>query len=383
MLSCSSIVVGAALALWNFASASVGPPAQHYPDPMILFVAKGKPNACGPGCSEWIAADGTFDWPGVEQRFRDFFASLHDRNLPIFFNSRGGNLRGSLVIGRLLRERRMTAAVGKTLPSGCRNARDPSCGRLVKSGRELKAELRTSDAICHSACVFALAGASVRRVGDARLGVHGGRKNNPKAELTAAMFEQVYADIRRYLVEMGVSSKLMDLAVKTPPEGVHILTRSEIAQVGIESRSHYETDWFPYENAAKMPLMLKAITQPNGPDGKEFRTTRIILNCGPIITSLTYQREVASNEVDVPSIVHLAVGGTRFTIPPGLIENKIDRRMINPGRDFVEKALAERAISFTETFSPADAPEWSRDVKLSTVGLEQAFERAFKACNQR
>jgi hypothetical protein len=377
------LVIGTAAALLSLASASAENAPQHYPDPMILFVAKGKPNACGPGCSEWIAADGTFDWPGVEHRFRDFFASLQDRNLPIFFNSRGGNLRGSLVIGRLLRERRMTAGVGKTLPSGCRSARDPSCRRLMQSGRELKAELRTSDAICHSACIFALAGASVRHVGDARLGVHGGRKNNPKAELTAAMLEQVYRDIRRYLVEMGVSSKLMDLAAKTPPEGVHILTRSEIAQFGIEFRSRYETDWFPYENALKMPLMLKAITQRNGPDGKEFRTTRIILSCGAIITSLTYQREVASNEVDVPSIVRLAVGETRFTIPPGLMENKTDRRMINPGRDFVEKALAARAILFTETFSPANAPEWSREVNLSTVGLEQAFEAPFKACNER
>ena len=35
--------------------------AQQNPEPMIFFVAKGEPNACGPGCSEWIAAEGTFD----------------------------------------------------------------------------------------------------------------------------------------------------------------------------------------------------------------------------------------------------------------------------------------------------------------------------------
>jgi hypothetical protein len=29
--------------------------------PLIFFVAKGEPNACGPHCSEWIAAEGNID----------------------------------------------------------------------------------------------------------------------------------------------------------------------------------------------------------------------------------------------------------------------------------------------------------------------------------
>ena len=42
---------------------SHGAAAQPNPEPMIFFVAKGEPNACGPGCSEWIAAEGMFDGP--------------------------------------------------------------------------------------------------------------------------------------------------------------------------------------------------------------------------------------------------------------------------------------------------------------------------------
>jgi hypothetical protein len=30
------------------------------PDAMILYVAHGAPGACGPGCSEWIAAEGRY-----------------------------------------------------------------------------------------------------------------------------------------------------------------------------------------------------------------------------------------------------------------------------------------------------------------------------------
>jgi len=32
------------------------------PDAMIFYVARGAPGACGPGCSEWIAAEGTVQW---------------------------------------------------------------------------------------------------------------------------------------------------------------------------------------------------------------------------------------------------------------------------------------------------------------------------------
>jgi len=30
-------------------------------EPLTFFLAKGGRNACGPGCSEWIAAEGNFD----------------------------------------------------------------------------------------------------------------------------------------------------------------------------------------------------------------------------------------------------------------------------------------------------------------------------------
>src|SRR5262245_17687690 len=57
--------------------------------PMIFYLAKGEVDACGPGCSEWIAAEGQFDL-GAEQRFRSFLARLPGRKLPVFFNSSGG-----------------------------------------------------------------------------------------------------------------------------------------------------------------------------------------------------------------------------------------------------------------------------------------------------
>ena len=87
--------------------------------PMIYFVAKGAPDACGPGCSEWIAAEGAVD-PEAGQRLRDFLSALPRRDLPIFFNSAGGIVGPAIALGSILREHRMTVGVGRTLPEGCR-----------------------------------------------------------------------------------------------------------------------------------------------------------------------------------------------------------------------------------------------------------------------
>ena len=87
-------------------------------EPMIFVVATGEPNACGRGCSEWIAGEGQFD-ESAAQRFRDFLAVLAKRDLPIFFNSDGGLVREAVQIGLILRENRMNAGVARTVPEGC------------------------------------------------------------------------------------------------------------------------------------------------------------------------------------------------------------------------------------------------------------------------
>ena len=60
--------------------------------PIVFFVAKGAIDSCGKGCSQWIAAEGRFD-PDALQRFREFISELPRRELPVFFNSHGGNVR--------------------------------------------------------------------------------------------------------------------------------------------------------------------------------------------------------------------------------------------------------------------------------------------------
>src|SRR5689334_16831375 len=78
--------------------------------PIEFFIAKGVPNACGPGCDRWIAADGHFDSEAAA-RLRRLLQKIGKPNLPIYFNSSGGNLTQAMEIGRMMRARGMTAGV--------------------------------------------------------------------------------------------------------------------------------------------------------------------------------------------------------------------------------------------------------------------------------
>src|SRR5262249_7945539 len=133
--------------------------------PMMFFVAKGGRNACGPGCSEWIAAEGMID-PDAAQRFRDFVATLPRRDLPVFLNSIAGIAGQGIAFGAMLREHRMAVGVGRTIPEGRRQApaSDDACRSMAQGKREHRARLATEGARCISACVYALVGGSVRQV---------------------------------------------------------------------------------------------------------------------------------------------------------------------------------------------------------------------------
>ena len=108
---------------------------------MVFYLAKGEPDACGQGCGEWIAAEGEFD-PGAPQRLRSLLTRLGKRKLPIFFNSPGGLRQEAMSIGRMLRERQMTAGVSETIPADCAAPAAPACQALKRSGQELASELR-------------------------------------------------------------------------------------------------------------------------------------------------------------------------------------------------------------------------------------------------
>jgi len=340
-------------------------------DPMIFVVAHGGPDACGPGCSDWIAAEGYFD-KDAEARFRSFLASLSGRQLPIVFDSNGGILGQGILIGQILRERRMTASVAETYPNACRTgtAGHPACRKIMQQSRDIRARLRTGTGKCHSACVYALIGASRLQVPpNAPVGIHASRETAASLELArrpgAATPAQILADLKRYALHMGVEPGIIDLAYKTPTSSLHRLTRGEIAQFGIETRAPFETSWMAYEvqsHPSKPIVMLKALSRARGTDASEFRTTVLGVTCADKLTgaAIVVRRELASNEIDVSAAVRIVVGSRVLDVLR--LADQPDEQLDGYSRvadwQFVRAALAQGTMTLVESFSPKDAPAW-------------------------
>jgi hypothetical protein len=333
-------------------------------EPMVFIVATGEPNACGRGCSEWIAGQGRFD-ESAAQRFREFLAVLTKRDLPVFFNSDGGLLREAVQIGLILRENRMTAGVARTVAEGCHLSfpLDDACRRLMQSKREHKARLYFGGARCASACVYAIIGASTRHVDPgATLRIHSG---------VGGEIDKTENSLRRYVMGMGVDPTLVDAAAKIPSRTFRGLTRGEMERFGIETRGLYETPWFAYHGPAGEFLLLKSVTYPTGDSADEYRTRTVGLACSPFHPSIRfmYHQELTAKESRSPPMIRAKIG-----------DSLIDLTTLNPQKDLVDKsfdleprqlqsAIETGTFEITEMLDQSMIKTPSRVVRFSTFGL--------------
>jgi hypothetical protein len=291
--------------------------------PIVFFVAKGDANACGVGCSEWIAADGRFD-AGADDRLRALLKKLGGRKLPIFFDSPGGSGPAGLAVGRLMRQSGLTAGVGWTVPAGCdpKQRREPACDKLKRSGRDLVAVLDLGHTMCNSACVFALVGAAVREVGaGVQLGVHSAsiaftlKRSDGHGHVTTMptqvapnverkALENGYATISAYLREMGISQDLLAASRTVEFSQLRPLTRDELVAFGIDRRETVEGVWLSVDQTGG-PSALKVIEEKRaGAFHKDF----LNLTCRNASTlRLLYGRDAEPNAAGWAFAVRLRV----------------------------------------------------------------------------
>ena len=343
-------------------------------EPMIFVVATGEPNACGRGCTEWIAGQGQFD-EGAAQRFREFLAILTKRDLPIFFSSDGGLVSQAVQIGLILRENRMTAGVARTVPEGCHLGfpLDDACRRLMQSKREHKARLYFGGARCGSACVYAMVGASTRHVDPgATLRIHS--SVGPEIDQTENL-------LRRYVMRMGVDPALVDAAAKIPSRSFRGLSRGEMERFGIETRGVYETPWLAYHGPAGEFLLLKSATYPTGDTGDQYRTRTVGLACSPFHPSIrfTYHKELTGKE-STPPMIRVKVG-----------DSLIDLTILNPQKDAIEKsfdveprqlqsAIEIGSFEITEIYDQSMIKKPRLIVRFSTLGLADSMVALESKC---
>lgn len=200
------------------------------PPSTVFFIAEGEAEACGPGCSQWIAAVGRID-TGAAARLRATLDRTKDRKLPVYFFSPGGGAKAAMEIGRILRQAGATAGVGRTTAEECATI-DESCQKFIQSGRPLRAKLEVVDAVCASACVFALVGAAKRDVHPrARVGVHRAMSVGvpaPRGYVVQDPDPHLIPRIGRYLRDMDIDHGLYELMASTPNHRIRYLTPDEI-----------------------------------------------------------------------------------------------------------------------------------------------------------
>lgn len=352
--------------------------------PMIFFVAKGEPNACGPHCSEWIAAEGSID-PDAAKRFREFLSEPARRNLPVFFNSLGGSTNQAAAIGRTLRQYRMRAGVARSIPEGCRPTlgMNGACRRIAESKPEHKARLVTTGARCASGCVYAILGASVREVDRAaELGIHSVRYLwVSRGPITGAPpnTEAAHNGLRNYAVEMGTDPGLIDAAAKVSPDRIHWMTRAEIDRFGIETRHFYETRWTPLQDTQAVFSVAKSWTQP-GTD-RDFLTAVIRLRCSATVSRylLTLRNELPLFRSNWRMKVRLSGGDDSLELRPMVGQAGASIFYATVDRDVMQRVAAGSRLGVTEL----EGLNVSRTFELSTVGLSDALGLLQKRCDKR
>jgi hypothetical protein len=375
--------------------------------PVVFYVAKGEPDACGPGCSEWIAAEGRID-AGAAARFRALLGRLGGRKLPVYFNSPGGLVGDALEIGRTMRQRGMTAGVGQTVPDACglTGTTEVACLAVKRSGREVQAALNTARAQCNSACVYVVIGAKERRIAaGARLGVHSSkltlqvRTNRPLTEderkraqgllgrMAGEKLQSAYDRLGRYITEMGIDIGLLEAAQLVPHEQVRFLTRRELAQFGIDRRPFVEDEWLAEDRASATPGVVKMMYEAGEGRGAPYRLKFVRLACGgPEQIQVVYANEPAFSRTPARPI-KVSAQGSDFTFPASVQMARlntefplIEVRRARVPASFFASAAGSEAIELAETADKPDTASELRSLKLSTAGLAKALRILVERC---
>jgi hypothetical protein len=187
------------------------------PDAMIFYVARGATGACGPGCSEWIAVEGTVQWD-THKRLIAILDRQAGRKLPVVIHSRGeSNLNVATGLGRILRDRGIDTTAGSTEVEACNGKSETECFALKRPGGPLDARMNLSDPRCDLACVLVLAGGVHRslppgtKVTLGGMSMHNRLAPNVSEERREGLTARFGEQFRMYLRDMGVEPELLDI----------------------------------------------------------------------------------------------------------------------------------------------------------------------------
>jgi len=232
--------------------------------PMQFVLAHGDAGFCRADgdCPEWIAAEGQIV-PDTPAKFKRLLAKIGGRKLPVVLRSPGGDVAAALELGKLIRAKGLSVAVGGTRSPACR-VDEPLCAAGRGPDGSVLGATYSSEGVCFSACPFAFAG-GVRRVASplSYLGVHqitttydevrvkyrteyevvnGRRRVIANREIgrkvvgqhsTTALSRPMRRKLLAYFKTMGVDAAIIDMAMSASPQSIHLIRQMDARGIGL------------------------------------------------------------------------------------------------------------------------------------------------------
>jgi len=357
---------------------------------LTIYLAKGPPDACGPGCDRWIAIEGEID-PDASQRIRRFLAGVKETQRPIYLHSPGGNVEQSYVIGRLLRSRKAVARVGRTIATACAAGTqvDAACLKIKNAGGEVEAELTTYHAMCNSACGYLFIGATSREVApDAALAVHNSRlvlvfHGHPAPSAVAEYRQRRIANAERdrtaFIAAMGISRELDDLIRTVKFENLHVLTRAELYRFDIDTRPFAEGMWRLETGTRPFISKIAVMKKQNG---ASFRTMEWRMFCETRNrVPLLFAGEIDEASVGKSTIMMTADADTDREaggFPVRAAKYEMWSGSIDP--DMVKAIMASRSLHIRQTTPMPDEKVDVTKFDIDLAGLPSMRAQLATAC---
>jgi hypothetical protein len=350
---------------------------------IAFYLARGDADACGRGCSEWIAAEGKID-PGAASRLRRLLAKLGHRKPPIYFHSSGGSVAGAIELGRLFRDQKLEVSVGHTIPRGCDRDKplDKSCEALKRSGQELESEFDQTIAMCNSSCVWALAGGAARFVPPwVKLAIHDvgydPDKPFPRGAALAEGKRVAHARIQEYLREMGIDKGLLTASAAIPFESMRYLERDELVRFGMDRREFGETVWH-FADRPSIGMSKRFFVRTGNDDPARYRNGLVSLGCGmgqEIRLAVAREHGGEPNSGDA---VRIDANGRRIALQYQTSSREFDIRSASLSADTFDAVGhgANIQVSGTDRDGPAGS------ITLSTDGFSDAAVKLRKRCEE-
>jgi hypothetical protein len=358
---------------------------------LVIYLAKGPLNSCGPGCDRWIAVEGNLD-RNAAARIRQFLQGVKDAARPFFFNSPGGSVEQAFVIGRLLRSRKAVARVGRTIVAACGAGSqvDDACLKIKTGGGEVPAQIVTRQAVCNSACAYLFLGATTREVApDATMAVHSSKftlvvRGHPPPEQVTAATNRGLARAEReretFVAAMGISHELIDLIKTVKFENAHVLTRPELYRFGIDTRPVAETAWTLESDARPYVRKLALAKKEDG--AVAFRTMEWRLFCeNKDRARLMFAREFDQGAAGMNSVVMMA--GTVKPVAFGAFPARIGSFEAWSGTiasTALKAMLAAPRLQIGQGRLMPDGKTSQEIFEIDTTGLESAWTQLFASC---